>query len=141
MKDRHESWLALDVGGANIKAAHTAGPARTMPFELWKRPEELSAVLAALAATFPACDRVALTMAAELCDCYPTKQIGVNAVLDAILEALPDRPTIVWGVDGRFHDPAAIRQQPALAAAANWLALASLVARLLPEERGLLIDI
>jgi probable H4MPT-linked C1 transfer pathway protein len=141
MNDFQESWLALDVGGANIKAAHTAGPARTLPFELWKRPEELSQVLAALAATFPPCDKVALTMTAELCDCYPTKQVGVNAVLDAVVEALPGRPIVVWGVDGQFHDVDAIRQQPALAAAANWLALASLAARLVPDDTGLLIDI
>jgi probable H4MPT-linked C1 transfer pathway protein len=141
MKDTHGSWLALDVGGANIKAAHTAGSARTLPFELWKRPDELSQVLAALAATFPPCDNVALTMTAELCDCYPTKQVGVNAVLDAVLDALPGRSLVVWGVDGQFHDAAEVRQQPAIAAAANWLALAALVARLMPAEPGLLIDI
>ena len=135
------SWLALDIGGANIKSAHTVGQARTLPFELWKRPDELALVLAALAATFPPCDRVALTMTAELCDCYPTKRVGVNAVLDAVLDAFPGPPIKVWGVDGRFHDIAAIRREPALAAASNWLALATLVARLLPEGPGLLIDI
>jgi len=137
----HESWMALDVGGANIKAAHTSGQARTLPFELWKRPDELSQVLAALAATFPACDRVALTMTAELCDCYPTKQVGVNAVLDAVLDAFQGRPIEVWGVDGRFHEIAEVRQQPALAAAANWLALATMAARLVHDGPGLLIDI
>ena len=40
--------LALDVGGANIKAAHGSGSARTLPFELWKRPDELGRVLDAL---------------------------------------------------------------------------------------------
>jgi probable H4MPT-linked C1 transfer pathway protein len=101
----------------------------------------LSQVLAALAATFPPCDRIALTMTAELCDCYPTKRIGVNAVLDAVVDALPGRPIVVWGVDSQFHDTTEVRQQPALAAAANWLALATLVARLMPAEAGLLIDI
>jgi probable H4MPT-linked C1 transfer pathway protein len=33
------------------------------------------------------------------------------------------------------------RSQPRLAAAANWLALATLAARLVPQQRGLLIDI
>jgi len=141
MNDASESWLALDVGGANIKAAHTDGPARILPFELWKRPEELSQILAALIATFPPCDRVALTMTAELCDCYPTKAVGVNAVLDAVLDAASGQPVEVWGVDGRFHDVAEIRRQPGLAAAANWLALATMAARLLPEGPGLLIDI
>src|SRR5262249_3351550 len=112
-----------------------------LPFELWKRPEELSDVLAALAATFPPCDRVALTMTAELCDCYPTKQVGVNAVLDAVLDALPGRPIVVWGVDAQFHDLAEIRRHPVQAAAANWLALATLAARLVPDAMGILIDI
>src|SRR3954447_8244275 len=141
MRNSNESWIALDVGGANIKAAHSSGQARTMPFELWKRPDELSLVLIALAATFPACDRVALTMTAELCDCYPTKKVGVNAVLDAVLDAFLARPITVWGVDGRFHDLDEIRRRPELAAAANWLALATLAARLLPDGPGLLIDI
>jgi probable H4MPT-linked C1 transfer pathway protein len=133
--------MALDVGGANIKAAHGAGQARTLPFELWKRPDELGRVLAALTATFPPYDRVALTMTAELCDCYPTKAVGVNAVLDAVLDALLGQPIEVWGVDGRFHEVDEVRQQPALAAASNWLALATLAARLLPDGPGLLIDI
>jgi probable H4MPT-linked C1 transfer pathway protein len=141
MNQTVETWLALDIGGANIKAAHTAGPARVLPFELWKRPDELGRVVAALAATFPPFDRVALTMTAELADCYPTKRVGVNAVLDAVLDAFVGHPIEIWGVDGRFHDVAEIRQQPALAAAANWLALATLVARLVSEGSGLLIDI
>ena len=43
-------------------------------------------------------------MTAELCDCYPTKTVGVNAVLDAVLDAFPGVRSRVWGVDGRFHD-------------------------------------
>src|SRR5438270_2011461 len=111
MKDTCESWMALDVGGANIKAAHTAGQARTLPFELWKRPDELGRVLAALAATFPPCDRVALTMTAELCDCYPTKKVGVNAVLDAVLDAFLGLPIHVWGTDAQFHGVAEVRKR------------------------------
>jgi probable H4MPT-linked C1 transfer pathway protein len=141
MIDSPNSWFALDVGGANIKAAHSSGQARTLPFELWKRPDELRRVLAALAATFPSSSRIALTMTAELCDCYPTKTVGVNAVLDAVLGALPERPVRVWGVDGHFHAPDEVRAEPRLAAAANWLALATVAARLVPRGPGVLIDI
>lgn len=135
------AWLALDVGGANIKAAHSSGQARTLPFELWKRPDELGQVLAVLAAAFPAADRLALTMTAELCDCYPTKSDGVSAVLDAVHEALPQTPARVWGIDCRFHSVEETRHEPELVAAANWLALATLAARALPAGPGLLIDI
>jgi probable H4MPT-linked C1 transfer pathway protein len=135
------SWIALDIGGANIKVAHSECQARTVPFEVWKRPDELTRVIAAIAATLPRSDRIATTMTAELCDCYHTKSLGVNAVLDAVVEALPGRPVVVWGVDGEFHCLAEIRGRPLLAAAANWLALATLAARLVPDRAGLLIDI
>jgi probable H4MPT-linked C1 transfer pathway protein len=80
-------------------------------------------------------------MTAELCDCYSTKAEGVNSVLDSVLEGLPDQPVFVWGIDERFHNVDEIRRSPALAAAANWLALAIAAARQVPQERGLLIDI
>jgi probable H4MPT-linked C1 transfer pathway protein len=134
-------WIAMDIGGANIKIAHSAGQARTVPFEVWKRPDELYQAIAAACATLPPADQAAITMTAELCDCYPTKRVGVSAVLDAVERALPGWFTRVWGVDGQFHRPADIRRQPDLAAAANWVALATLAARLLPESTGILIDI
>ncbi len=135
------SWLALDVGGANLKAAHSGGQARSIPFELWKRPDDLPRVLATLVAALPTADRVALTMTAELCDCYPTKAVGVRSVLDAALGAVRGVPAVVWGIDGRFHAVAEVRDRPGLAAAANWLALATLAARLIPAGPGLLIDV
>jgi probable H4MPT-linked C1 transfer pathway protein len=134
-------WIGLDIGGANIKTAHHDGHARTVPFEVWKRPDELARAIAAAAAALPASDRVAVTMTAELCDCYPTKAVGVNAVLDAIVKGLRGFAIAVWGVDGEFHSVAQVRQQPQLAAAANWLALANVAGRSIPESRGLLIDI
>ena len=135
------TWLALDVGGANLKAAHSSGPSRALPFELWKRPDELPRALGALASTLPKADRVALTMTAELCDCYPTKAIGVRAVLDATLAAFPRQPMVIWGVDGGFHEVEVVRDKPAIAAAANWLALATVAGRLIPEGPGILIDV
>lgn len=141
MNDEATSWLALDVGGANLKAAHSEGLARSMPFELWKRPEELAWSLTSLAGTLPKADRIALTMTAELCDCFPTKAVGVRSVLDATESAMEGRPIAVWGVDGQFHPVQEVRDRPELAAAANWLALATLAGRLIPPGPGLLIDI
>jgi (4-(4-[2-(gamma-L-glutamylamino)ethyl]phenoxymethyl)furan-2-yl)methanamine synthase len=135
------SWLALDVGGANIKAAHTSGAVRVLPFELWKRPEELTPVLSTLVGAFPPAQRFALTMTAELCDCFATKSEGVNAVLDAVGRLHAEGSIRVWGIDGRLHAVAEVRARPELAAAANWLALATLAARLAAEGSGLLIDI
>ena len=52
-------WIGLDIGGANIKAAHIAGPARSVPFEVWKRPDELGLAIASVAATLPPSSSVA----------------------------------------------------------------------------------
>ncbi len=140
MDDRRQ-WIALDIGGANIKAAHSSGPARVIPFEVWKRPEDLPLAIESIAASLPPSSATALTMTAELCDCYPTKRVGVNAVLDAVMQALPGRALAVWGMDGAFHSVEEIRRRPLLAAAANWLALAQVAARLVPQEAAILIDI
>ncbi|MGP0069342.1 MAG: hydantoinase/oxoprolinase family protein [Isosphaeraceae bacterium] len=141
LHSQRTSWIGLDIGGANIKAAHGSGKAQTVPFEVWKRPEELAQAIAAIAATLPPSDCAAVTMTAELCDCFPTKGVGVNAILDAVIDALSVQSILVWGLDGQFHELAEARRNPALVAAANWLALATLAARLLPEEPTLLIDI
>ncbi len=135
------SWIAFDIGGANIKVAHSRGQPLTVPFEVWKRPDELGSAIAGAAAIQPHFDRAVVTMTAELCDCYPTKAVGVGAVLDAVVEGLAGCPILVWGIDGEFHAVAEVRRDPQVAAAANWLALATLAARLLPETRGILIDI
>jgi probable H4MPT-linked C1 transfer pathway protein len=134
-------WIALDIGGANIKAAHTSGQARILPFELWKHPSELPRLLRRLSSTFAPAERVAVTMTAELCDCFATQADGVTAVLDAVTDVYDERLVSVWGTDENFHSVADALARPGLAAAANWLALATLAARLVPQGGGLLIDI
>ena len=47
------SWLALDIGGANLKAAHTSGATRSLPFALWKQPERLADALRCLGRPCP----------------------------------------------------------------------------------------
>ncbi len=136
-----ESWLALDVGGANLKGAHSSGVARSRAFALWRQPDALASEIATFATTFPPFKCVALTMTAELCDCFETKRAGVRFILDAVSTALPGRSVRVWGLDGAFHDPEEIRDATALAAAANWLALSTVAAEVAGEGHGILIDV
>src|SRR4051794_26857419 len=112
---RMARWLALDIGGANLKGAHTSGAIQSVSFEVWRRPHDLASALAALAAGLPPFDRVAVTMTAELCDCFATKAEGVRAVLEAVEQGIPGRDVAAWGTDGRFHEPDEIRGQPGLA--------------------------
>ena len=133
--------LGLDIGGANLKAAHTDGSARTVAFPLWKHPDRLSGELAKLCATMPPHDCLAVTMTGELCDCFETKRQGVAAILDAV-EAVDGTARVhVWRSDGQFADLATARATPLQVAAANWLALATFAGRFAPSGPALLIDI
>lgn len=132
--------LALDIGGANLKAAHSAGGAWSVPFALWKTPQKLAERLRELAAQTPPFAVLLITTTAELCDCFATKREGVIHVLDAAETLAGGREVRVWTTEGRFVDLAAARRHPLLCAAANWQALASFVASLHSQGTSLLID-
>jgi probable H4MPT-linked C1 transfer pathway protein len=76
---------------------------------------------------------MAVTMTAELADCFATKREGVAFVLDAFSTAFPEVEPWVYGVDGRFRSAEAARQRPLEVASANWMASATLVARTFPD--------
>jgi probable H4MPT-linked C1 transfer pathway protein len=132
--------LGLDIGGANLKAAHTTGVARTVPFALWKHPERLTAELVRLCAAMPVHDLVAITMTGELCDCFPSRRAGVQAILQSAQAAVGAFPMRVWSIQGEFVSPAEAVADPLNVAACNCLALAHFVARRFADERVLLID-
>ncbi len=135
------SILGLDIGGANLKAACADGAARSRPFALWQHPEQLGAELAALLRQLPPFDLLAVTMTAELCDCFDTKREGVNRVLDAVEASANGKPVLVWTTEGRFVPVGPAREEPLSVAAANWLALAAFAGRYCPAGPALLIDI
>lgn len=136
--------LGWDVGGANLKAARIddgRSEARVVerPFALWRAPDRLAAMLAEIAEALGRTDVMAVTMTAELADCFATKREGVACVLDALGTAFPGVDQWIYGVDGRFRSPAAARRAPRQVAAANWRASAALVARTAPD--ALFIDV
>jgi probable H4MPT-linked C1 transfer pathway protein len=133
--------LGLDIGGANLKAAHSRGGARVQPFALWKDPAGLAGALRPLLQGWPAFAQLAVTMTGELCDCFESKRQGVNAILDAVTAAAGPTPVKVWRSDGRFVDVPAARATPLAVAAANWLALAVYAGRHAPAGPALLLDI
>jgi probable H4MPT-linked C1 transfer pathway protein len=124
-----------------LKAAHSAGGAWLQPFPLWKNPDNLPVALRALVRRVPPFDQLAVTMTGELCDCFTTKRVGVNAILDAVESVAGPVPVRVWQTDGQLVDVAAARRSPLQSAAANWLALATYVAGRSPESCGILVDV
>ncbi len=135
------AWLALDIGGANLKAADGSRFAVSRPFALWRRRQELTAALVDLLADCPAADQLAITMTGELADCFVTKAEGVTAILDAVEAAAGGRLVRVYLTDGSWASPAEATAQPLLAAASNWHALARFAGRFVRGGAGLLIDI
>jgi probable H4MPT-linked C1 transfer pathway protein len=133
--------LALDIGGANLKAAHSKGLALLEPFELWRNPAGLADALRAVIRRVPRPDLLAVTMTGELCDCFPTKHTGVDAILDAVRAAADSIPVRVWQTDGGLVDVAFARSTPRRTAAANWLALAEYAGRFLGGAAGLVVDV
>ncbi len=132
--------LGLDIGGANLKAAHSAGAAASAPFPLWKNPAGLAGALRELVRRLPTAEGWAVTMTGELCDCFGTKREGVAAILDAAARAAGPTPVQVWRTDGRLVSPDEARRTPLRTAAANWLALATFAGRLAPRGPALLLD-
>jgi len=135
--------LGWDVGGANIKAARIDGQSEPRMSErslaLWREPQRLSAVLAETAESLGGAPAMAVTMTAELADCFSTKREGVGSVLDAFDAAFPNVQPWVYGTDGAFRPAPVARRQPFRVAAANWMASAAVVARLYPD--ALFVDV
>jgi probable H4MPT-linked C1 transfer pathway protein len=137
--------LGWDVGGANIKAARIGDGARPgpavleRPFPLWREPHRLPVVLSEVADRMGNASTMALTMTAELADCFATKREGVAFVIDAFRTAFPASELWIYGVDGQFRSADAAREQPHEVAAANWMASATLVARTFPD--AVLVDV
>jgi len=133
--------LGLDIGGANLKAATSSGTAKTIPFEIWRAPNELAPRLRELIGVFPQPDVLAVTMTAELADCFASKAEGVATIVAAVSDAAGRTPVIFWQTEGTFAHPEAAAALPKTVAAANWHALATWAGRLAPRGKALLFDI
>lgn len=133
--------LAIDIGGANLKAADGRGYAASRPFAVWKHPERLSAELTQLIESAPTCTSLAVTMTAELADCFETKAEGVRQILEAVQAAASGRTIRIYQVDGQLVSVEEARKAPLLAAASNWHALAAFANRYAAAWPTLLIDL
>jgi probable H4MPT-linked C1 transfer pathway protein len=135
------SWLALDIGGANIKVADGRGYAASYPFAMWIRHERLSQELRRIIAEAPACDHLVATMTGELADCFESKEQGVSAILDALQRAADGRHTRVYANDGNLLTPVVASRRHVEIAAANWHALARFAGRYMELGSAMLLDV
>ncbi len=133
--------IGLDIGGSNLKAADADGDCMSIPFAIWESPDELPNRLRDILRSFPPADCIAVTMTAELADCFTTKTEGVNAILDAVESVAGGVAVVVWQTGAEFVDVATARTVPFLVAAANWHALASWAGRMVPTGEAVLVDV
>lgn len=141
--------VALDVGGANLKAADGLGWAHASPFAMWREwerlPEALESILRPLEPR-----RLVATMTGEIADCFASRADGVAHIVSAVTRAatavgatapagfyLLDRDA---GVATVAEATAAIAR-PLAAAAANWHAVARLAASRVDAGPALLVDV
>lgn len=135
--------LGWDVGGANVKVARLFDGVVTataqIPCDVTEGLDALAGALEqALIAVGPA-PRNAVTLTAELADCFPDRARGVDSVLDVVERTLFGRVLVYDGHEGRLLAPARARARPDGAASANWHATAAIAASRGAE--GLLVDL
>lgn len=133
--------IGLDIGGANLKVATADGRCRSKSFAIWRAPERLGDELAGVMQELAPWSKVAVTMTAELADCFESKADGVRQVLESVRQVAGRAPVVVWQTGGRFVSLDEALEFPALTAAANWHAQATFLGRHASEGVALLIDI
>ncbi|MDC0936779.1 hydantoinase/oxoprolinase family protein [Pirellulales bacterium] len=136
------TWLAFDIGGANLKASDGRDYSVASSFPLWKKPKSLSAALREAIDAAPANGRLAVTMTGELADCFASRSEGVEFILNAVEQAAGHSDAYVYRIDrslGPIDDR--LRGNWLAAAATNWHVLATYAARFCDGAPGVLIDV
>lgn len=131
-----------DIGGANTKAALLArGAVRTFSRScpVWEDPQRLRRAIATLGTELETAEVMAVTMTAELADCFRTKAEGVTFVLDLLEDEFPRAKLEVFTVEGTFCSSSEARGQALQVASANWRATAEVVAA--EEPDAILFDV
>lgn len=134
-------WIGLDIGGANIKAADSRDQANSMPFAMWKSPDELAQAVVELVEPFSEFDAVALTMTGEMADCFATREEGVCRILEQVTRIIPSRMIRVYSIDGRWMNVPQAARSAWNVASSNWMALSQYSIRWTDGQQSLVIDI
>ena len=131
-----------DLGGAHVKLAVVDRDGRLqravqVPCELWLGLDRLEAALREAAGELAPHAVHAMTMTGELVDLFQDRAAGVAAITDTFLRTLGAKQVEVFA-GGGFVAAREAAERWADVASANWLATATLVARLAPQ--ALVID-
>ncbi|MBT6055119.1 MAG: hypothetical protein HOH16_06780 [Planctomycetaceae bacterium] len=134
------SWLAFDIGGANIKAADGQGWSHSEPFAMWQEWKRLPDAIRHIQSLHPARHH-AVTMTGEIADCFSERSDGVRHIVQSCCLATGTNNVFFYSVAGVFVNAKEAIHHPLDVAASNWHALARLAGSLAPSGNSCLIDI
>lgn len=128
----HQSTANLD---ANVEATGE------IAFPFWTDHHKLFATLTQLHDAWQYIDGVAITMTAELADCFKNKRQGVHFIVDAVRQAFPKTDCRFYTTKGELVDANFAKENWSFTAASNWHASAWYLFQQHELADGFLIDI
>ena len=131
--------IALDIGGAQIKAADGRGWTRVSPFPMWLKWEKLRSKIASFLSHRP--NKIVATMTGEIADCFSSRKSGVAHIVNSLCDAADKALIGIYTSDGELVSPEKAKHNYHTVAAANWHAVARLAASLTSKEDAVLLDI
>jgi probable H4MPT-linked C1 transfer pathway protein len=138
--------IGWDIGGAHIKAAHLNTQGQIVkvyqqPCPLWKGLDQLHLAVTTITQDLPPEPfRHAMTMTGELVDLFANRDEGVQQIITAMTDLLPDSELFIFaGKLGFLNATQVAHQHYSAIASANWLASAKFAAQKLGN--GLFVDI
>lgn len=134
-------YFGLDIGGANIKVASTAGVGFEYEFAFWKRKDDFVKTFDWKHNLFSNTTRVGITMTAELADCFASKEEGVAFIVDGIESQFSQHKPLYYQTNGQLATASVAKENWIKTAASNWHATASFQFSRSPKRDGFLVDI
>jgi (4-(4-[2-(gamma-L-glutamylamino)ethyl]phenoxymethyl)furan-2-yl)methanamine synthase len=124
----------FDVGGAHLKVARAENgrivAAVTIATPLWLGLDKLTAAFDEAAPLYAGADLNAFTMTGELSDIFPSREVGVAALLDQISARFAPARSLIYAGRSGFVEVEQAARLCMDVASANWHATARLVAKL-----------
>ncbi len=135
--------MGWDVGGAHLKAARVSAgvlhSALQVPCRLWLGLSELSEALSQVTARLGTAPLHAVTMTGEMADLFPSRAVGVGALVAEMRARLPRGELRFYGGARGLLDARDASRAAADVASANWRAPAEWAAGAVGD--GLYLDI
>jgi probable H4MPT-linked C1 transfer pathway protein len=144
--------LGLDIGGANLKHAavnfvsngtEVVVDCSETYFPFWTDHKRFDCEIAAIRKSIEqdSVDAVAVTITAELADCFESKRQGINFIVDEIEKVFSQTPCRYYSTRGILNEAAAAKSNWSDTAASNWHASAWYLFQKHRLGDGFMIDI